>query len=176
MEKYLAALLVCVPFVAGAQSPIPTQSRHERDICADATDPMTNEDIYACAMDALSDHHYAVALKWFRRGASRGDYYAQFELGTMYEEGSGVTTDFVQAYEWFEIAAATHEACKGQRPPSPLPETTQVEITYRDGVAKQMNQTQIETAQRLARKWKPSGQAWKWDAAQGSYIKAQSGC
>jgi TPR repeat protein len=137
---------------------------------------MTNEDIYACAMDALSDHHYAVALKWFRMGAGRGDYYSQVELGTMYEDGSGVTTDFVQAYEWFEIAAATHEACKDQRPPRVLPETSRVEIRYRDGVAKQMNRAQIETAQRLAHKWKPSGQAWKWDAPHASYVKAQSGC
>ena len=44
--------------------------------------------------------------RWFRMAAEQGLADAQFNLGLMYETGRGVPKDYVQAYAWFNIAAA----------------------------------------------------------------------
>ena len=46
------------------------------------------------------------AVKWFRRAAEQGYTSAQNNLGVMYDEGTGVPEDDVEAYAWFNIAAA----------------------------------------------------------------------
>jgi uncharacterized protein len=50
----------------------------------------------------------SAALLWLTRGAERGDGLSMFALGTMYEEGRGVTADRNTAIHWYRQAAA-HE-------------------------------------------------------------------
>ena len=46
------------------------------------------------------------AARWYRRAAEQGLVTAQYNLGVMYYEGTGVLEDSIQAYAWFNIAAA----------------------------------------------------------------------
>jgi len=48
---------------------------------------------------------FQVALKELRPLAETGDAFAQFMLGSMYHNGSGVTADAVEAVKWFRMAA-----------------------------------------------------------------------
>jgi TPR repeat protein len=45
------------------------------------------------------------AAKELRKSAESGDASAQFRLGQLYDEGTGVPQDYGQAKEWFEKAA-----------------------------------------------------------------------
>lgn len=45
--------------------------------------------------------NYAEAAKWYRKAAEQGDQLAQYNLGIMYSQGQGVTTDINQAATWY---------------------------------------------------------------------------
>lgn len=45
--------------------------------------------------------------------AEQGDATAQFDLGTMYEHGSGVSKDDVEAVEWYRKAKELGDADAG---------------------------------------------------------------
>jgi len=92
---------------------------------------------------------YAQAVKWYRKAAEQGDADAQFNLALMYDNGQGVPQDYVQAHMWLNLAAAG-------LPPG---EDRDSAVKNRDIVAKLMTPAQIAEAQRLAGKWRPSGQS-----------------
>ena len=48
---------------------------------------------------------YEAAAKALRKSAEEGDASAQFRLGQLYDEGTGVPQDHRRAMEWFEKAA-----------------------------------------------------------------------
>ena len=48
---------------------------------------------------------YEATAKELRKSAEEGDASAQFRLGQLYDEGTGVSQDYGQAKEWFEKAA-----------------------------------------------------------------------
>ena len=48
---------------------------------------------------------YEATSKALRKSAEEGDASAQFRLGQLYDEGTGVPQDYGQAKEWFEKAA-----------------------------------------------------------------------
>jgi TPR repeat protein len=48
---------------------------------------------------------YEAVAKALRKSAEEGDASAQFRLGQLYDEGTGVPKDYGQAKEWFEKAA-----------------------------------------------------------------------
>jgi len=48
---------------------------------------------------------YEATAKTLRKSAEEGDASAQFRLGQLYDEGTGVPQDYGQAKEWFEKAA-----------------------------------------------------------------------
>ena len=48
---------------------------------------------------------YEATAKALRTSAEKGDASAQFRLGQLYDEGTGVPKDYRQAKEWFEKAA-----------------------------------------------------------------------
>ena len=50
--------------------------------------------------------HPKEAIKWFQKAADQGNLKAQHTLGGMYKDGEGVPKDNVQAYAWYNIAAA----------------------------------------------------------------------
>jgi hypothetical protein len=76
----------------------------------------------------------------YRVGAEKGNASAQFSLGFMYEKGQGVPQDYVQAYMWFNLAAA---------------QGTGGAAEWREHIAARMTPAQIAEAQKLAREWKP---------------------
>ena len=84
---------------------------------------------------------YEVALKCYNSSAQQGYAKAQFTLGGIYFRGQySVPQDFVLAHMWLNLASA-----QGFGEAS----------TIRDKLAEQMNTSQIQEAQKLARKWKP---------------------
>jgi len=75
-----------------------------------------------------------------RRAAEQGDARAQYNLALMYDEGEGVPKNLVDAYFWFNLAAAQGIE-DGKR--------------NRDISEKQMTREQIAEAQRRSAAWKP---------------------
>jgi TPR repeat protein len=77
----------------------------------------------------------AEAASWYRKAAEQGLSTAQNNLGSLSEQGRGVPQNFVEAYMWYSLAAASghEEAAKN-----------------RDNVAKKMTAGQIADAQRRA--------------------------
>jgi hypothetical protein len=76
----------------------------------------------------------------YRVGAEKGYASAQFSLGFMYQKGRGVPQDYVQAYMWFNLAAA---------------QGTRGAAEWREHIAARMTPARIAEAQKLAREWKP---------------------
>ena len=102
-----------------------------------ASSPPAQAD-FADGLTAAKKGDYPTALKWFSLAAKQGIAQAQFNLGVMYEKGTGVTQDYVQAHMWFNIASANADI-KGEK--------------NRNLIAKKMTPSQIENAQKLARDW-----------------------
>ena len=76
-------------------------------------------------------------MKWYRLSAEQGDADAQYNLGVMYGIGQGIIQDNVYAHMWGNIASSNGNENGGK---------------LRDFVEKKMTPSQIETAQKLARK------------------------
>jgi len=72
--------------------------------------------------------------------AAQGDVLAQNAIGSMYENGRGVTQDYVLAHMWLDLAGANGDAAA---------------IVERDLLASKMTPNQLAEAQRRAREWKP---------------------
>ena len=87
---------------------------------------------------------FTEAAKWYLMAAGQGHAAAQFNLGLLYANGRGVEQDNVQAHMWFNLAAAGSEPAAQRE---------------RDLVAKKMTRFQIAEAIRLARAWRPMGNA-----------------
>jgi TPR repeat protein len=98
---------------------------------------------YEDAAAAYARSDYATAQRLWRPLAALGDADAQFNLGYIYWIGQGVPKDFVLAYMWFNLAAAS-----GGR-------AADIAAEKRNIVAAQMTPAQIAEAQKLAREWKP---------------------
>ena len=71
---------------------------------------------------------------------------AQYNLGLMYEDGQGVPQDNIQAYVWFNLAAAHMD-------PGP---NRNLAVHNRDRVAKRLTPPPTEPHQDLARTWQPT--------------------
>jgi hypothetical protein len=54
--------------------------------------------------------NFTEAAKWYRLAATKGYAKSQFNLGSMYDKGQLGGADFVHAYLWFSIAAASSSA------------------------------------------------------------------
>lgn len=88
---------------------------------------------------------HSVALQWFRKAAAQGYAGPQNNLGLIYERGRGVRKDVVRALMWYTIAAAMLSGNEQQSA-----------ITRRDYLTSQLNSSQIEQAQELARRCQQS--------------------
>ena len=62
-------------------------------------------DEFDAGVKAYESGDYATALRIFRQLADQGDATAQVILGTMYDEGKGVTQDYRAAVSWYRKAA-----------------------------------------------------------------------
>ena len=65
---------------------------------------------YQTGLEAYNRGDYATALKEWRPLAEQGDGVAQFNLGTMYNEGRGVAQDYIEAVKWYRLAAEQGDA------------------------------------------------------------------
>lgn len=83
---------------------------------------------------------YKEAIKWYRLSAAQGNTAAQINLGLMYLEGHGVPKDYIQAYMWFEIAAAAIDPKAARN---------------RQLLSAKLTSEQIAKAKSLALSWKP---------------------
>lgn len=163
MKKYLAIIMACSPLLAQAQTPLHTQTKDNRDYCAgDDPEAMSAYEMLQCARGNgdWGARNYDAVLKWYTLAANYGELSAQTWLGDIYQNASygrdyGIQPDLVQAYKWYDIAAATHGVCIDRLLPGKNQENNQREINNREGVAKQMKPEQIREAQQLAREWKP---------------------
>lgn len=50
------------------------------------------------------EQNYALARKWWKKAAEKGDALAMFRLGSLYGNGVGVTLDYAKAKYWYEKA------------------------------------------------------------------------
>ena len=59
---------------------------------------------------------YPLSYKWYRRAAEQGHPAAQYALGVKYFKGQGVSTDYVSAYVWMDVATRRgYEAARNYR-------------------------------------------------------------
>lgn len=93
---------------------------------------------FESALLAYEQRDYERALQGFNEVAEAGDADAQYMLGRMYAQGQGTLQDFVQAYQWYNLAAAQGQRFAG---------------AARDALAERMTAEQIASAQELARSW-----------------------
>ena len=73
---------------------------------------------------------------WFQKAAEQRHPVAMLYLGVMYAEGRGVPQDYVRAYMWFNLGAASGNATA---------------VKNRDTLTKLMAPSEINQAQKVAR-------------------------
>jgi TPR repeat protein len=62
------------------------------------------------ADEANARGDYAAKLRITRRLVEKGESWAQFNLGNMYDTGQGVAQDYTEAVKWYRLAAAQGHA------------------------------------------------------------------
>ena len=65
---------------------------------------------YEDGLTAINRGDFATALSLWKPLATKGDSWAQFNLGRMYQRGHGVPQDYNEALRWWRRAAAQGEA------------------------------------------------------------------
>jgi Trypsin-like peptidase domain/Sel1 repeat len=119
------------------------------------------------SLGVLYDHGGGVpqnpseAAKWYQRAGEQGFPMAQKELGRAYALGRGVPEDLVAAYMWFNLAASQQSGSEAE-------DTRRL----RDIVAAQLTPSQLATAQRLSREWRPKP-AVKADSSRSSSVASR---
>lgn len=81
---------------------------------------------------------YKEAIKWYQMAAETGDSSAQFALGYMYVNGYGVPKDQIRALVYWEMSSAQGNTGA---------------MSNKKLLLKEMSQTQIAEAQKMARAW-----------------------
>lgn len=66
---------------------------------------LSAEQNYETGLDYYNKSQYSDALGYFRKAAEQGYAAGQFNLGTMYDNGYGVTKDYAEAVKWYRKAA-----------------------------------------------------------------------
>ena len=79
---------------------------------------------------------YVTALQEWRSWAEQGNASAQYNLGLMYQKGTGVLQNNILAHMWYNIAAANGAEKSGE---------------WRDKIASKMTPASIAEAQSMAR-------------------------
>jgi TonB family protein len=80
-------------------------------------------------------------------GAEQGIVFLQFNVGSMYAGGRGISPNYVQAYKWLSLSIAG-----SANKEDPLKKAKRL----RESIAKKMTSQQIEEAEQLAREWESS--------------------
>ena len=66
--------------------------------------------VTATMLTLLAAPSLSADIKTLRKQAEAGDAKAQFNIGTMYENGSGVKQDYAEAAKWYRKAAVLGDA------------------------------------------------------------------
>jgi len=77
--------------------------------------------------------------------AEWGDATAQFELGSMYDNGEGFPQDYIEAHKWYSFSEANGSK-SGRK--------------FRKIIEKRMSPEQITKAHKLAREWRKKFKEW----------------
>jgi TPR repeat protein len=80
------------------------------------------------------------AARWYRRSAEQGYGQAQYLLALKYQTGQGVEADRVRAYVWFDLAAMNEVGAAAVK---------------RTRMSALMTPTEIASAQKSVREWRP---------------------
>ena len=133
-------------------------------------------DDFVNGMDAYKRKDYKEAVRLWKPIAEQGDPDAQYSLGLMYQEGTGVPQDYKEAVRLYRIAAEQGVALAQYSLGFMHAKGTGVLQDYalahmwfnlsgsngnknavfnRDIIEKRMSPSQIEKAQEMARNWKP---------------------
>lgn len=64
--------------------------------------------LYQKGMTALSNKRYQDAATAFHEAAQQGDPRSQFQLGSLFFQGLGVTQDYNEALHWYQMAAGNN--------------------------------------------------------------------
>ena len=98
----------------------------------------------------LSDEkeEFSNAAYWYRRSAEQGHVIAQNNLAVLFESGNGVPASDVEAYKWYNLAAA-----------QPAPDAViKTAAKARQEIVKEMTREEIAEGQRLAAEFVPKGE------------------
>jgi uncharacterized protein len=96
----------------------------------------------------LGARDYGDALAWYRDAAAWNNASALSRLGMMYESGSGVARDDVEAYKWYR------RAISGSWAPAHPKFRARVENSLA-GLARSMTAVQVADANTRAARWHP---------------------
>ena len=99
-----------------------------------------------CHYDELNDveKNDKEAMRGFKLAAEQDHVHSQFDIGTMYELGEGVTKDNIYAYMWYEIVALSGKVnCS----------YTELALDRKKNIELIMSNSDISSAQKLAREW-----------------------
>jgi len=171
MKREITSALLAITLMLGCGGVALSQAPKSKPVQAQAVDP------FYAAVAAYARKDYATAASLFRSLAAQGLASAQFNLGTMYEFGTGVAQDYKEAVRLYGLAAAQGLAsaqfnlgamyARGQ---GVAQDYVRAHMWFnlgaisgdkdassnRDKVANRMTPSQIERAQDMARKCQAS--------------------
>ncbi|MEQ8194324.1 MAG: tetratricopeptide repeat protein [Rhodospirillales bacterium] len=102
--------------------------------------------LYYRGRGVLKDFNEAVS--WFRRAANQGHPCAQFLMGGVYEAGSAVDLDRVEAYKWYTLAIPGRQRCLAMNPRYDA-------IAARKRLTKRMTEFDVKKGEERAAAWRP---------------------
>ena len=105
---------------------------------------------FGTGMMAYQSGDYATARKEFETLANQGDKDAQLILGDMCAKGQGVAVDVVEAWKWYQLAAASGARDAAQAAAQ---------------LGKHMTEAQLTTARERVLNWRPASTASAGEAA-----------
>lgn len=103
MRKILFVALIGIPLFSGCQKKSPDSAAQQGATAL--TESSDSDKNFKQGVDLLQKGDYDNALKSLRLAAEKGHQFAQFKLGSFYEEGLSGKVDLVEAAKWYQMAA-----------------------------------------------------------------------
>lgn len=100
--------------------------------------------LYSLGYVCFSQGDGPCAVEWWTRAAGRDSADAMFSLGVLYEEGTAVPRDAIEAHKWYDLAAAAGAAGAAEK---------------RDAIARGMSAGDVAEARARAQAWGSGGGA-----------------
>jgi TPR repeat protein len=95
--------------------------------------------LYSLGYVCFTQGDGACAVEWWTRAARQDSADAMFSLGVLYDEGTAMPRDPVQAHMWYDLAAAAGAAGAAEK---------------RDALARGMSVAEVAEARRRAQAWR----------------------